>query len=213
MSSASTDRRISILGVAVDDLTEDEAIERVEAFVASGRPHQVVTVNPEFVMEARRNPSFRRVLAAADLATPDGFGLLLVGLAWSRQGAWRALALAGLAGVALQLALNASLDDWYGGWAFGQRRMTEAYPLLVVGLAWLLARDRRRLVAGAALLCALYGALLLVAQLYYTHTAGHPEGGGIAEVSRWLVSGPHGPTLAEIFRDRYGPWAWARPER
>lgn len=79
MSSASTDRRISILGVAVDDLTEDEAIERVEAFVASGRPHQVVTVNPEFVMEARRNLSFRRVLAAADLATPDGFGLLLVG--------------------------------------------------------------------------------------------------------------------------------------
>jgi N-acetylglucosaminyldiphosphoundecaprenol N-acetyl-beta-D-mannosaminyltransferase len=37
-----------------------------------------VTVNPEFVMEARRNSAFRRVLAAADLATPDGFGLLLV---------------------------------------------------------------------------------------------------------------------------------------
>lgn len=143
-----------------------------------------------------------------------GLGLAgLASIAWSRQGAWRGLALAGLAGVALQLALNASLDDWYGGWAFGQRRMSEAYPLLVVGLAWLLARDRRRLVAGAALLCALYGALLLLAQLYYTHTAGHPEGGGIAEVSRWLLSGPHGPTLAEIFRDRYGPWAWARPER
>ena len=28
-------------------------------------------------MEARRNSAFRRVLAAADMATPDGFGLLL----------------------------------------------------------------------------------------------------------------------------------------
>jgi N-acetylglucosaminyldiphosphoundecaprenol N-acetyl-beta-D-mannosaminyltransferase len=71
-------RRIRILGVAVDDLTEDEALARIGQFVAAGAPHQVVTVNPEFVMEARRNGAFRRVLAAADLATPDGFGLLLV---------------------------------------------------------------------------------------------------------------------------------------
>jgi N-acetylglucosaminyldiphosphoundecaprenol N-acetyl-beta-D-mannosaminyltransferase len=46
--------------------------------IAAGGPHQVVTVNPEFVMETRRNGAFRRVLAAADLATPDGFGLLLI---------------------------------------------------------------------------------------------------------------------------------------
>lgn len=70
--------RISILGVAIDDVTEDEALARIAAFVAVGGPHQVVTVNPEFIMEARRNPAFRAALAAADLATPDGFGLLLV---------------------------------------------------------------------------------------------------------------------------------------
>ena len=71
-------RRIRILGVAVDDITEDEVIERVAGFVAASGPHQVVTVNPEFIMEARRNAAFRAVLAAADIATPDGFGLLLV---------------------------------------------------------------------------------------------------------------------------------------
>lgn len=70
-------RRVAILGVAVDDLLEDEALERCAALIAAGGPHHVVTVNPEFVMEARRNRSFARVLAAADLATPDGFGLLL----------------------------------------------------------------------------------------------------------------------------------------
>jgi len=70
-------RAVHILGVRVDDLTEDEALARAAAMVDSGRPHHVVTVNPEFVMEARRNPAFRAVLAAADMATPDGAGLLL----------------------------------------------------------------------------------------------------------------------------------------
>jgi N-acetylglucosaminyldiphosphoundecaprenol N-acetyl-beta-D-mannosaminyltransferase len=63
--------------VRVDDVIEDEALARCVELVASGTPHHVVTVNPEFVMEARRNPAFARVLRAADLATPDGFGLLL----------------------------------------------------------------------------------------------------------------------------------------
>jgi N-acetylglucosaminyldiphosphoundecaprenol N-acetyl-beta-D-mannosaminyltransferase len=71
-------RRITILGVAIDDITEDEAMMRIADFVAAGGPHHVVTVNPEFVMEARRNVAFRAALAAADMATPDGFGLLLV---------------------------------------------------------------------------------------------------------------------------------------
>jgi N-acetylglucosaminyldiphosphoundecaprenol N-acetyl-beta-D-mannosaminyltransferase len=71
-------RRVRILGVAVDDLTEDEALARVATFIAAGGPHHIVTVNPEFVMEARHNATFRATLAAADLATPDGAGLLLV---------------------------------------------------------------------------------------------------------------------------------------
>lgn len=74
---ANRPRAVDILGVRVDDLTEDEALARADALIASGRPHHIVTVNPEFVMEARRNPAFREVLAAADLATPDGTGLLL----------------------------------------------------------------------------------------------------------------------------------------
>ncbi len=37
---------------------------------------QVCTVNPEFIMAARRHPAFGRALAAADLCTPDGVGVL-----------------------------------------------------------------------------------------------------------------------------------------
>jgi N-acetylglucosaminyldiphosphoundecaprenol N-acetyl-beta-D-mannosaminyltransferase len=72
-----TNQRIRILGIAVENIVEAEAIERIGGFIAEKGPHQVVTINPEFIMEARHNSAFRRVLAAADMATPDGFGLLL----------------------------------------------------------------------------------------------------------------------------------------
>jgi len=69
-------QRIPILGIEVDDVTMDGAAERIVAFAASGACHHAVTVNPEFIMEARRTPPFAAVLNAADLAVPDGVGLL-----------------------------------------------------------------------------------------------------------------------------------------
>jgi N-acetylglucosaminyldiphosphoundecaprenol N-acetyl-beta-D-mannosaminyltransferase len=101
--------RIHILGVAVDDLTEAEALEQIAGFIEAGVPHQIVTVNPEFVMEARRNGAFRRVLAAADRATPDGFGLLLVAR-------WRGTPLRGrVTGVALVEGIAAAAAE--RGWS------------------------------------------------------------------------------------------------
>ncbi|NNJ09372.1 WecB/TagA/CpsF family glycosyltransferase [Chloroflexales bacterium ZM16-3] len=76
-TSAYDRRRITILGVPIDDLTADEAITQIDAMIAAGGPHQLATVNPEFVIEAQANPAFRTALAEADLATADGFGLIL----------------------------------------------------------------------------------------------------------------------------------------
>ncbi|MHB0857461.1 MAG: WecB/TagA/CpsF family glycosyltransferase [Anaerolineae bacterium] len=68
---------VDILGVRIDDVTVAETLDLLDRFVAERRPHQVATVNPEFVMEAQRNAAFRVTLAACDLALPDGAGLLL----------------------------------------------------------------------------------------------------------------------------------------
>ena len=68
--------RVYILGVGVDNLTEEEALQRIEEFIESGTPHQVVTVNPEFLVVAQENSQFKKVLVEADLAVPDGIGLL-----------------------------------------------------------------------------------------------------------------------------------------
>jgi N-acetylglucosaminyldiphosphoundecaprenol N-acetyl-beta-D-mannosaminyltransferase len=67
---------VRILGVRVDDVTAQETLRLIEDWVAEGRPHQIVTVNPEFVVEAQRNGPFRVVLEEADLALPDGSGLM-----------------------------------------------------------------------------------------------------------------------------------------
>jgi len=70
------DDSVRILGVRVDRLSNAEAITRIEALIDAGGPHQIVTVNPEFVVIAQNDPEFKGVLDAADLALPDGFGLL-----------------------------------------------------------------------------------------------------------------------------------------
>lgn len=73
---ACVNESLRILGVRVDDLTAEEAIEKMEGFLMSGTPHQVVTINPEFIIQAQEDALFRQILEEADLAIPDGVGLL-----------------------------------------------------------------------------------------------------------------------------------------
>ena len=68
--------RVRILGIGVDAVTMAEAIDWVAAAIAEETPRQVATVNPEFVMRARRDAAFREVLAHADLCVPDGYGVV-----------------------------------------------------------------------------------------------------------------------------------------
>ncbi len=66
----------NILGVKVHALTNAQALALIEAFIAGEHPRQLVTVNPEFVVEAQHDAEFRRILNQAALALPDGIGLL-----------------------------------------------------------------------------------------------------------------------------------------
>ena len=66
-----------ILGVRVDDATYEDLLCRVDEYVASGRPHRIVTLNPEMVVTACDDPELRRLLNGADLNVVDGVGLML----------------------------------------------------------------------------------------------------------------------------------------
>ena len=67
---------VTVLGVPVHNVSMEETLAYARRFMMEPRLHQIATVNPEFVMTAQRNETFRRVLQNADLCPPDGVGLL-----------------------------------------------------------------------------------------------------------------------------------------
>lgn len=70
----------SILGVKIDNLTINQALEKIESFLTDGEQHYIVTLNPEFLVSAQKDKKFREILEQADLAVADGVGLVLA--AW-----------------------------------------------------------------------------------------------------------------------------------
>src|SRR5690348_1109839 len=67
--------RLTVAGVPVDPVTMHEAETRAAGFLGDGGQHMIVTPNPEMAVLAARDPGFRKILEASDLALADGFGL------------------------------------------------------------------------------------------------------------------------------------------
>jgi hypothetical protein len=126
--------------------------------------------------------------------------------------------------IVLQVLMNASLHDWGGGWAYGMRRMTELYPVWVIGLATLLHTTQsasrtaawgkwaRSITVSLVILGILFGLLLLVSHLNYINTnLDHPEGGPIWEEISYQFTASDLRITAQVIREHYGVWAWSRP--
>ncbi len=117
---------ITILGVPIHDVTMNETLDLIGRFIVEGGPHQICTVNPEFIMAAQYDDEFMRVLNRATLNIPDGVGVLwaarrmghrlrervggsdLVGHIAARAAVtgWRIFLLGAAAGVAEQAAIR-----------------------------------------------------------------------------------------------------------
>lgn len=68
--------RVDVLGVAFDNVTLDEAVERAMALLEEDGPHLAATPNPEIVQCAGKDPEYAQILADADLVIPDGIGII-----------------------------------------------------------------------------------------------------------------------------------------
>ena len=68
--------KTEVLGVAFDNVTMEQAAELGGKMLQEDRFHYVVTPNPEFILAAEKDESFRAVLNAADLVIPDGIGVI-----------------------------------------------------------------------------------------------------------------------------------------
>ncbi len=65
-------RSSTVLGVRLHQLTGHDVTAVLRACIHSGQPHQLVTVNLDFLRIAHRDPEFSRVLNDADVAMADG---------------------------------------------------------------------------------------------------------------------------------------------
>ncbi len=68
-------QRVTILGVPIDPVTMDQAIDRIRTMLNGGK-HHVMTPNSEMLVEAAQNAAFRSLLHTSALNVPDSAGLL-----------------------------------------------------------------------------------------------------------------------------------------
>lgn len=69
----------SFLDVRVDNITMDQTVHKVAEAIAGERACNIVTVNPELVMIAQENPEFKSIIENANVVTPDGVSLVVIG--------------------------------------------------------------------------------------------------------------------------------------
>jgi len=67
--------RFPIMDTAVANVSMAETLDIIDAFVAEGSPHVVVTANVDHLMLLRKDASFRRVYRRAELVTCDSVPL------------------------------------------------------------------------------------------------------------------------------------------
>jgi N-acetylglucosaminyldiphosphoundecaprenol N-acetyl-beta-D-mannosaminyltransferase len=73
-----------IFNTEISTLTKKQTLEKIQEFLTDGKQRYIVTPNPEFLLEAERDQEFASILNHADLAVPDGFGLVCAGLAMGK---------------------------------------------------------------------------------------------------------------------------------
>lgn len=154
----------------------------------------------------------RGLFVWAPLTLLGVIGLVLLGRRWP---AW-ALSLGAAFG--LQALINGGVIDWWGGWSFGMRRMTELYPIFVLGLACLLDRAAgwpRGVRVGLwalAVLALAFSLLLLLSHLNFINTVpDQPQGDRATTEIRYQLTQSNFDITWQVIREHYGPWAWERP--
>jgi len=67
---------IKILGVKIDKVTLDGALDKVKSYLKGNSSRSIYTPNTEIVMEAKENESLKKIINEGDLVIADGIGLV-----------------------------------------------------------------------------------------------------------------------------------------
>ena len=68
--------RVNLLDIKIDALSMEETVERVAGLFRNNRPFRVMTLNPEYLYQARFDRELLDLARRADLVTADGEGIV-----------------------------------------------------------------------------------------------------------------------------------------
>jgi N-acetylglucosaminyldiphosphoundecaprenol N-acetyl-beta-D-mannosaminyltransferase len=69
--------RVSILGVKIENVSLNEAVDRIEMMIKERESCLVVTANPEIILLAEQDQDFARCIDRAKMVTADGIGIVI----------------------------------------------------------------------------------------------------------------------------------------
>jgi len=130
--------RMNILGIKIHNLTKKEILQKVRFFLSEEKFHQIATVNPEFILEARKNPEFKNILNSCDLNVADGIGIKFAFWRYGKHlkcrlaGAdlmWKIIRLANQKKLTVFLAANSQGPS---SWQETRNAINQLYPNLIV---------------------------------------------------------------------------------
>jgi len=76
---------VDIAGINIDDITMEQAVERVYEFISSNENHSIYTPNAEIMMDGITNKYLNQVLNTADMLVADGAGVVLASKILGRE--------------------------------------------------------------------------------------------------------------------------------
>jgi N-acetylglucosaminyldiphosphoundecaprenol N-acetyl-beta-D-mannosaminyltransferase len=153
--SCETIATVDLLGLPISRVDRSAALRQLAAFVASGRPHLVLTADASAVVIAAEDSEFRAIWRRADLVTPDSAGILWAARQFGRPLPERVSGV-DLAEQLCRMAAAQEFGVFFYGAAAGvaeaaAREMEARYPgLEIAGTAhgFLSAEEQRALVEG-----------------------------------------------------------------
>jgi len=86
-------KRAYILGYPVDLIKKEDAVDYAQNCMETGKGIHVVTINPEIILSAEKNPQLEQIIKNAELIIPDSTGMEL---SIKRQGHLQIKKLAGI---------------------------------------------------------------------------------------------------------------------
>ena len=67
---------VAVMGLPINSLTADEAVETLDRLILSGGTHQICPVNVDTWLNALADPHLHRIMAGSTLVLPDGMPLV-----------------------------------------------------------------------------------------------------------------------------------------